>query len=48
MEDWLLILNFYHRLVLLDRSHLDAAAGGTFFSLSVADVKTLIEKMVSN
>ena len=29
-------------------SHLDAAAGGAFFSLSVVDVETLIEKMVSN
>ena len=34
--------------MLLDRSHLDAASGGAFFSLSVADAKTLIEKMVSN
>ena len=34
--------------MLLDRSHLDAAAGGAFFLLSVADAKTLIEKMVSN
>ena len=32
----------------LDRSHLDATAGGAFFSLSVADAKMLIEKMVSN
>ena len=32
----------------LDRSHLDATAGGAFFSLSVANAKTLIEKMVSN
>ena len=32
----------------LDRSHLDAATGGAFFSLSVADAKTLIEKIVSN
>jgi hypothetical protein len=32
----------------LDRSHLDAAAGGAFFSLSVADAKTLIKKMASN
>ena len=32
----------------LDRSHLDVAAGGAFFSLSVADAKMLIEKMVSN
>jgi hypothetical protein len=29
-------------------SHLDVAAGGAFFSLSVVDEKTLIEKMVSN
>ena len=43
-----LIQNFYHGLVPLDRSHLDAAAGGAFFSLSVVDAKTLIEKMVSN
>ena len=48
MEDWLLIQNFYHGLVPLDRSHLDAGGGGAFFSLSVADAKTLIEKMVSN
>jgi hypothetical protein len=48
MEDWLLIQNFYCGLVSLDRSHLDAAGGGAFFSLSVADAKTLIEKMVSN
>ena len=48
MEDWLLIQNFYHGLVSLDRSHLDAAASGAFFSLSVADAKTLIKKMVSN
>jgi hypothetical protein len=48
MEDWLLIHNFYHGLVLLDRSHLDATAGGAFFLLSVVDAKTLIKKMVSN
>jgi hypothetical protein len=34
--------------VLLDRSHLDVVVGGAFFSLSVADAKTLIEKMVSS
>ena len=48
MEDWLLIQNFYHGLVSLDRSHLDAAPVGAFFSLSVADAKMLIEMMVSN
>jgi hypothetical protein len=46
MEDWLLIQNFYHGLVPLDRSHLDVAAEGAFFSLNVTDVKALIEKMV--
>ena len=48
MEDWVLIQNFYHGLVPLDRSHLDAISGGAFFLLSVVDAKTLIEKMVSN
>jgi hypothetical protein len=48
MEDWLLIQNFYHGLVPLDRNHLDATAGGAFFSLSVDNTKALIEKMVSN
>jgi hypothetical protein len=48
MKDWLLIQNFYHGLVPLDRSHLDATAGQAFFSLNVTDAKTLIEKMVSN
>jgi hypothetical protein len=43
-----LIQNFYKTLVPLDRSHLNAAAGGVFFSLSIADAKMLIEKMVSN
>jgi hypothetical protein len=37
MKDCLLIQNFYHGLVSLDRSHLNAAGGGAFFSLSVAD-----------
>jgi hypothetical protein len=48
MEDWLLIQNFYLGLVPLDRSHLNAIAGGAFFLLIVADAKTLIEKTVSN
>jgi hypothetical protein len=41
MENWLLIQNFDHGLVPLDRSHLDAADGGAFFLLSVVDTKTL-------
>ena len=43
-----MIQNFYHGLVPQDKSHLDAAAGGAFFSLGVADAKALIEKIVSN
>ena len=42
MEDWLLIQNFYHGLVSLDRSHLDVAASGAFLLLIVADAQTLI------
>jgi len=30
------------------RQHLDAAAGGAFFSLKVDQAKELIEKMVEN
>jgi hypothetical protein len=48
MEDWLLIQNFYHGLVPLDRNHLDATTGGAFLSLIVDNVKALIEKIVSN
>ena len=48
MEDWLLIQNFYHGLVPLDRSQLDAAVRGAFFSLNVTYAKALIEKIVSN
>ena len=48
MEDQLLIQNFYHSLVPLDRCHLDDVAGGAFFLLNVTDAKALIEKMVSN
>jgi len=35
MGDWLFIQNFYHGLTSLDRSHLDAATSGEFFSLKV-------------
>ena len=48
MEDWLLIQNFYHGLTMESRQHLDAAAGGAFFSLKVGQAKELIEKMVEN
>jgi len=48
MEDWFLIQRFYHGLQRSAREHLDAAAGGPFFSLSVREAKALIEKIAAN
>jgi hypothetical protein len=48
MEEWLIIQNFFHGLHRTAQEHLDAAAGGSFLSLSVAAARTLIEKMASN
>jgi hypothetical protein len=46
MQGWFLIQTFYHELKRTTREHLDAAAGGAFFSLQVRATKELIEKMV--
>jgi hypothetical protein len=48
MHGWFLIQTFYHGLKRASRKHLDAAAGGAFFSLQVPAAKELIEKMVAN
>jgi hypothetical protein len=48
MHGWFLIQTFYHGLKSTSREHLDAAAGGAFFSLQVPVAKELIEKMVAN
>ncbi|KAJ1270405.1 hypothetical protein BS78_06G050000 [Paspalum vaginatum] len=48
MEEWLSIQNFFHGLHQTAQEHLDAAAEGSFLSLSVAAARTLIEKMASN
>jgi hypothetical protein len=48
MQGWFLIQTFYHGLKRTSREHLDAAAGGAFFSLQVPTAKELIEKMVAN
>jgi hypothetical protein len=48
MHGWFLIQTFYHRLKCTSREHLDAAAGGAFFSLQVPAGKELVEKMVAN
>jgi hypothetical protein len=48
MHGWFFIQTFYHSLKRTSREHLDAAAGGAFFSLEVPAAKELIEKIVSN
>jgi hypothetical protein len=48
MEEWLIIQSFYHGLVRSAREHIDAAAGGSFFTLSIEEALKLIEKMASN
>ena len=48
MQDWLLIQSFYHGLFIESYHHLDAAAGGAFFSLNVKQAKELSEKMLKN
>ena len=48
MEEWFIIQNFFHGLHRTTQEHLDAAARGSFLSLSVAATRTLIEKMASN
>jgi hypothetical protein len=48
MEEWFIIQSFYHGLIRSAREHIDAAARGSFFSLSIEEAHKLIEKMASN
>ena len=48
MDNWLILQNFYNELTKSSRDHVDAAAGGSFFSLTIERAIILIEKMVSN
>jgi hypothetical protein len=48
MDDWLILQIFYNRLTPIARDHIDAAACGAYYSLTIDRAKTLIEKMVSN
>jgi hypothetical protein len=48
MEEWFIILSFYHGLIPSAREHIDAAAGGSFFPLSIEKDHKLVEKMASN
>jgi hypothetical protein len=48
MEEWFIILSFYHGLIHSARPHIDTAAGGSFFALSIEEAQELIEKMASS
>lgn len=48
MDDWLIVQNFYNRMIPAAYDHIDSAVEGAFFSLTVACAIDLIERMVSN
>jgi hypothetical protein len=48
MEDWLLMQTFYHRRTTSAYENIDAAAGGSFSSLTIHEATTLVEKIASN
>jgi hypothetical protein len=48
MEEWFIIQTFYHGLIRSAREHIDVAAGGSFFTLSIEEAHKLVEKMASN
>jgi hypothetical protein len=48
MEEWFIIQSFYHGLIRSAREHIDAAARGSFFALSIEETRKLVEKMASN
>jgi hypothetical protein len=48
MEEWFIIQNLYHGLIRTTREHIDTAARGSFFALSIGEARKLIERMSSN
>jgi hypothetical protein len=48
MEEWFIIQSFYHGLIHSAQEHIDAAARGSFFALSIEEAHKLVEKMASN
>jgi hypothetical protein len=48
MEERFIIQRFYHGLIHTAHEHIDAAAEGSFFALSIEKACKLIEKMASN
>jgi hypothetical protein len=47
MEEWFIIQSFYHGLIHSTREDIHAAAGGSFFFLSIEEARKLVEKMAS-
>jgi hypothetical protein len=48
MDEWLIIQSFYLGLIRSAQEHIGAAAGGSFFTLSIEEAHKLVEKMASN
>jgi hypothetical protein len=48
LEVWFIIQSFYHGFIRSAREHIDVAARGYFFALSIEDARKLVEKMASN
>jgi len=48
MDEWLILQSFYNGLTTTSRAHLDAAVGGAYLDLTIANAKALIKKMVVN
>jgi hypothetical protein len=48
MEEWFIIQSFYNGFIHSAREHIYAAAGGSFFALSIEEAHKLVEKMASN
>jgi hypothetical protein len=48
MEEWFIIQSFYLGLIHSTREHIDAATGGSFFTLNIEKAYKLVEKMNSN
>jgi len=46
VDNWLILQNFYNGLTQSARNHVDAVAGGAFFSLTIERATSLIEKMM--
>jgi hypothetical protein len=48
VEEWFIIQSFYHGLICSAREHIEASAGGSFFTLSIEEAYKQVEKMASN